>query len=68
MHVIISLFELHETTSLSMVEYLCNLHKNYNLMDHLIIFLKDEGWNMTLIVIRLRSMIASKTFNIMKFQ
>ncbi len=67
MDVIISLFELHETTSLSTVEYLCILHKNYNLMDHLIIFLKDEGWNMTLIVIRLRSMIASKTFNIMKF-
>jgi hypothetical protein len=40
MHVTIGLFEIHETTWLSMVKQLRILLKKYGLMHHVIIFLK----------------------------
>jgi hypothetical protein len=45
-HVIIGLFEVHETIRLSMVVQLCSLLENYDLMHHMIKFVKDENINL----------------------
>jgi len=45
-HVTIGLFEVHETTRLSMASQLCSLLEKYDLMHHMITFVKDEGINL----------------------
>jgi hypothetical protein len=44
--VTIGLFEVHEMIGLSMVGQLCSLFEKYNLMHHMIAFVKDEGNNL----------------------
>jgi len=47
MHVTIGLFNVHETMRLSMAKQLCILFEKYDLMHHVIIFVKDESNNLT---------------------
>jgi hypothetical protein len=42
-HVTIGLFEVHETIGLSMAGQLHSLLKKYDLMNYMIVFVKDEG-------------------------
>jgi hypothetical protein len=42
----VGLFEVHETTRLSMATQLCSLFEKYDLMHQMIIFVKDEGINL----------------------
>jgi hypothetical protein len=43
MHVTIGLFKVHETMRLSMARQSCILFEKYNLMHHVIAFVKDES-------------------------
>ncbi len=56
-HVTIGLFEVHETTWLSMAGQLCSLLEKYDLMHCLIAFVKDEGNNLLSMVTTLRSIV-----------
>jgi hypothetical protein len=58
-HVTISLFEVHETIGLSMVSKLCSLLEKYDLMHHMIAFVKDEGNNSMSMAIALCSILDS---------
>jgi hypothetical protein len=53
--VTIDLFEVHETTRLSMVGQLHFLLEKYNLMHHMINFVKDESNNLTFMTTTLGS-------------
>jgi len=57
MHATIGLFEVHETTWLSMANQLCTLLEKYDLMHCVIIFVKYQGSNLVSIVIALFSII-----------
>jgi hypothetical protein len=59
-HVTIGLFEVHETTNLSMASQLCSLFFINDLMHHMITFVKDEGNNLILMVTILCSMVNSR--------
>ncbi len=56
-HVTIVLFEVHETTWLSMASQLHSLLENYDLMHHMIAFVKDEGNNLMFMVTTLCSIV-----------
>ncbi len=43
----IGLFKVHEIMRLSMAKQLCILFEKYNLMHHVIAFVKDESNNLT---------------------
>jgi hypothetical protein len=45
-HAIINLFEVHETTWLSMTKQHISLFEKYDLMHNVIAFMKDEGNNL----------------------
>jgi hypothetical protein len=45
-HVNIGLFKVHRTTGLSMANQLRSLFEKYDLMHHMIAFVKDEGNNL----------------------
>jgi hypothetical protein len=47
MHVTIGLFKVHETMKLFMAKQLCILFEKYDLMHHVIAFVKDESNNLT---------------------
>jgi hypothetical protein len=51
MHVIIGLFEVHETIGLFMVGQLHTLLEKFDLMHNVIAFVKDEGNNLMSMVI-----------------
>lgn len=56
-HVTIDLFEVHETTRFSMVGQLHFLLEKYNLMHHMISFVKDESSNLTFMMTTLGSTV-----------
>jgi hypothetical protein len=56
-HVTINLFEVHETIGLSMASQLHSLLEKYDLMHHMIAFVKDEGNNLMFMATTLRSII-----------
>ncbi len=53
MHVTIGLFKVHEIMKLSMAKQLCILLEMYDLMHHVIAFVKDENNNLTSMAITL---------------
>jgi hypothetical protein len=53
MHVIVGLFEVHETFKQSMAIKLYTLLKKYGLLHRIIAFVKDEGNNLTPMVVTL---------------
>ncbi len=53
MYVIVGLFEVHDTNGVSMVGQLESLFRNYDLTNHVIAFVKDEGNNLTLMAMTL---------------
>ncbi len=54
-YVTFDLFEVHETTRLSMVGQFHFLLEKYNLMHHMITFLKNESNNLTFMMTTLGS-------------
>jgi hypothetical protein len=54
-HITIGLFEVHEMTRLSMVGQLHSLLEKYDLMHHMIAFVKDESNNLLFMATTLRS-------------
>ncbi len=56
-HVTICLFEVHDTTRLSMAGQLHSLIEKYDLMHHMIAFVKDEGNNLMFMATTLHSIV-----------
>jgi hypothetical protein len=56
-HVTIGLFEVHETTRLSMINQLCSLLEKYDLMHCMIAFVKSEGNNLMSMATTLHSIV-----------
>jgi hypothetical protein len=56
-HVTIDLFKVHESTRLSMVGQLHFLLEKYNLMHHMITFVKDASINLTFMTTTLSSIV-----------
>ncbi len=53
MHATVGLFEMHDTTGVSMVGQLESSFGKYDLTHHVIAFVKDEGNNLTLMTMTL---------------
>ncbi len=62
MHATIDLFEVHETTKLSMA-----LFEKYELMHYVIVFVKDEGNNLMFMATSLHSIIDCHTLKLNGF-
>ncbi len=57
MHVIVGLFNIHQTTWFSMVDQLRNLLEKFDLMHYVIAFMKDRGSNLLLMTTTLHFIV-----------
>ncbi len=57
MHVIVGLFEMHDTTWISMARQLQALLEKFDLMHRVVAFVKDGGNNLTSIATSLHSIV-----------
>jgi hypothetical protein len=57
-HIIIGIFEVHETSNVAMVVKLRDLFAWYELLDKVTAYVKDEGANLNTLIIRLTSIIS----------
>lgn len=65
MLLLVFFIEIHEITRFSMVGKLCILFEKYDLMHHVIVFVKDESNNLMFMATTLRSTIS---YHPLKFQ
>jgi len=65
-HVIVRLFEMHETTSSTMALQLQTLLENFELIHHVIAFVKNEGVNLGSMTITLQLVIDCEPFKLLQ--
>jgi hypothetical protein len=66
MHVIVNLFEVHETRSQSMIIQLESLFSNFGLMHRVITFMKNQSKNLIAMVLALHSIINCEPLKLIK--
>ncbi len=65
-HVIVRLFEMHETSSSTTALQLQTLLENFELIHHVITFVKDEGINLGYMAITLQSIIECEPLKLLQ--